>query len=53
MIHSFLREAGPEYLAGVLVLVTGAAASAMLRIWNKRRPVDHDQPPPSQTDENR
>ncbi|MEV0444572.1 hypothetical protein AB0I84_50775 [Streptomyces spectabilis] len=33
-----MSDAWPEYVAGVLALATGAAASALVNAWRRRRP---------------
>ncbi|GHE71820.1 hypothetical protein GCM10018785_45090 [Streptomyces longispororuber] len=37
MLSNFMSEAWPEYVAGVLALATGAAASALIKAWRRRR----------------
>ncbi|MEV0449763.1 hypothetical protein [Streptomyces sp. NPDC050600] len=52
MIQGLLREAGPEYFAGVLVLLTGAATSAIARMWKRRRAATTERPVVPRADEN-
>ncbi|NEC35509.1 hypothetical protein [Streptomyces rubrogriseus] len=44
-MSNILREAGPEYLAGLLVLATGALTGALVRALRRRtgarRQADH------------
>ncbi|MFE7927558.1 hypothetical protein ACFU6S_02270 [Streptomyces sp. NPDC057456] len=42
MLNNFMTEAWPEYIAGVLVLATGAATSALARAWRRRRRLQRD-----------
>lgn len=43
MMQSALLEMWPQYVTGVLVLATGAAAAAMARAVRRRREVSRDQ----------
>lgn len=37
MLNELMTQAWPEYVAGVLVLATGAVASAATKAWRRRR----------------
>ena len=43
MLNDFMAQAWPEYIAGVLVLATGAATSALARSWRRRKRLRQDQ----------
>ncbi|MGW2050760.1 hypothetical protein ACWCPF_37150 [Streptomyces sp. NPDC001858] len=43
MLNELMTEAWPEYIAGVLVLATGAATSALARAWRRRRRLRQDR----------
>jgi hypothetical protein len=45
MISELMSAAWPEYLAGVLVLATGAAASALAGAWRRRRALKAEERP--------
>ncbi|MGP4004451.1 hypothetical protein [Streptomyces sp. 8N706] len=38
-----MSDAWPEYVAGVLVLATGAMASAVVKAWRRRKPPRQDR----------
>lgn len=42
MLNEFMTQAWPEYVAGVLVLATGAVASALARAWRTRKRLHQD-----------
>ncbi|MER5555209.1 hypothetical protein ABT001_26695 [Streptomyces sp. NPDC002793] len=46
-----MRETGPEYLAGLLVLATGALTGTLVRTV-RRRAADRRRPPESHPEEN-
>ncbi|WP_019075791.1 hypothetical protein [Streptomyces hokutonensis] len=43
MLNNFMAQAWTEYVAGVLVLATGAATGALARAWRRRRRLRLDQ----------
>lgn len=42
MFSNLVSDAWAEYLAGVMVLATGTAASALVRAWRRRRTAQQD-----------
>ncbi|MFE0865950.1 hypothetical protein [Streptomyces rochei] len=49
-MSNILREAGPEYLAGLLVLATGALTGALVRAL-RRRTTDRQQADHTRSDD--
>jgi hypothetical protein len=52
MMSDILRDAGPEYLAGLLVLATGAVAGALMRTVRRHRAAARRQAAQARPEEN-